>query len=148
MRLVKIKDSWGSVVIFGTAKVIADSNSNIVSETAPTIYGTKILKFKCRGASKIIGCKNGTTKRKWQRVWCSTDSTSPFANIVKGLSYGDIIYFFGTQSSSKYPDINTGRERSTTFCNLEFISVIVKADGETNNEIETEEDEFDDEFED
>lgn len=147
MRLVKITDNWDGTVILGTAKVVSDKNSNITTETEPSVYGTKRLKFKCRGASRIIECKDGTTKRKWQRMWCSIDSESVFAPIVRNLSYGDIVFIYGIQTMSCYTD-NNGRNRKTSFCNLEYISVISKADGTpTNREIETEvEEDCEDEF--
>lgn len=134
MRLVKLKDGWDGVVIFGTAKIVSDKNNNIVTETEPNIYGMKRLKFKCRGASRLIECKDGTTRRKWQRVWCSIDSESQLANTIRDLSYGDIVYLFGVQSLSRYTDQNTGRERTTTFCNIEYITIMSKV-SETKAEI-------------
>lgn len=147
MRLVKLTDNWGSVCL-GTAKVTADRNGNIVSET-DFGNGTIKYRFKCIGARKQVTRKDGYTMWKKQRLWVTCDKNSPFAKAVSELNYGDTVYIYGILSSSTYTDNNSGKQRKTLFCNVEYLQVIAKVDGDPKpDSIEMEsEDEFD-EFDD
>lgn len=125
---VKVSNKFGTAIL-GVGCVVADSNLNIVTQTEPSVFGITRLKFKCRGASRKIERKDGLTMWKRQNVWCSVDSQSPLASIVKGLEYGDMVFVFGTQSISRFTDPNSGKTRNTLFCSLMDLRIISKADG-------------------
>ena len=145
LRLIKGKDNFG-IYAYGIAKVVS-SKGSIVTEM-DFENGSGFYRFKVIGASKQIFDRAGNTKKQRQRLFCTVNKDSVFAKTAKDLNYGDIVEILGVIRTSEYTT-DSGKQRKTSFCNLCKLTVIVKADGETNNEVEAEEDEFDDtEFED
>lgn len=145
---VRVSNKFGTAIL-GVGRVVADSNLNIVTQTEPSVFGIKRLKFKCRGVSRKIERKDGLTMWKRQNVWCSVDSQSPLASVVKGLEYGDMVFVFGTQSISRFTDPNSGKTRNTLFCSLMDLRIISKAAGSQQRAAESVVEENDDnEFDD
>ena len=139
MRIIKIKDTLGYAVV-ATAKVVADKNGVAVSETDANAFGKSSLKFKVKGASRQITKRDGSTMWKTQRMWCSTDKDGPFADMVKKLGIGDVVFLVGTIASSEYVNEN-GNKRRTTFCSIEYIQPIGQPSG---GQVEAESDNDDD----
>jgi len=144
LRLVKQKDNMG-IAAWGVGKIV--SHKGIIVTEMDFDNGSGFYRFKVIGASKQIVDRAGNLKRQRQRLFCTVSKDSVFAKIAKDLNYGDIVEILGVIRTSDYTT-DSGKKRKTSFCNLCKLTVIVKADGETNNEVETEEDELDDEFED
>lgn len=133
MALAKIETSIGVTICLGVCKVLHDSNGNVRSGTRKSKYGEARLKFKVMGtnASRKMTRKDGVEYWKNQKLWCSVETTDPLVQIVKTLNEGDIIDIWGVTQKSPYIDDNTGRERTSLFCNLERIYIIARADGTT-----------------
>ena len=138
MRIIKLKDKIGYAVI-ATVKVIPDRNGAAVSETAPSGDGWSSLRFKVKGASRQITKRDGTTMWRTQRMWCCTDSDSPFAPLIRTLEIGSHIFLVGTIASSKFAD-DEGRTRRTTYCTVEYIQPIVSSGGQTETECDPDDD--------
>lgn len=141
LRLIKGKDNFG-IYAHGIAKVVS-SKGSIVTEM-DFDNGSGFYRFKVIGASKQIVDRAGNLKRQRQCLFCTVSKDSVFAKTAKDLNYGDVVEILGVIHTSEYTT-DSGKQRKTSFCNLCKLTVIVKTDGETNNEVETEEDEFDEE---
>lgn len=129
MSFIKKKDKWKRLMVFGVGWVIDDYNGNIVTESEPSEYGTK-LKFKLNGGYKLSDkCESG--ERKWlsQKMNFAIKADHPLAPIVKGLEVGDCVDVFGVVSRSKYTNPNTGKDHNYFIVNLEKIVVLYKGDG-------------------
>lgn len=129
MSFIKKKDKWKRIIVFGVGWVIDDYNGNIVTESEPSEYGTK-LKFKLNGGYKLSDkCETG--ERKWlnQKMNFAIKADHPLAPIVKGLEVGDCVDVFGVVSRNKYTNPNTGKEHNYFIVNLEKIVVLYKGDG-------------------
>ena len=146
MSFIKKKDKWKRLIVFGVGWVIDDYNGNIVTESEPSDYGTK-LKFKANGGFKLSDkCENG--ERKWlsQKMNFAIKADHPLAPIVKGLELGDCVDVFGVVSRSKYTNPNTGKDHNYFIVNLEKIVVLYKGDGKLPKpeEYQNESEELDD----
>lgn len=142
LRLVKQKDNMG-IAVWGIGKIVSHKGL-IVTETTFD-NGNGVYRFKVIGASKQIVDRVGNPKKQRQRLFCTVNKDSVFAKTAKDLNYGDIVEIFGVLSSSSFTT-DSGKTKKTSFANLCKLTVLVKADGTQQSEVETEE-EFD-EFED
>ena len=130
MSFIKKKDKWKRLIVFGVGWVIDDINGNIVVESEPSDYGTK-LKFKLNGGYKLRDKASESGERKWlsQKMNFAIKADHPLAPIVKGLELGDCVDVFGVVSRSKYTNPNTGKDHNYFIVNLEKIVVLYKGDG-------------------
>lgn len=130
MSFVKKKDKWKRVIVFGVGTVIDDINGNIVTESEPSDYGTK-LKFKANGGFKLSDKADENGERRWlsQKMNFAIKSDHPLAPIVKGLELGDCVDVFGVVNRSKYTNPNTGKDHNYFIVNLEKIVVLYKGNG-------------------
>ena len=130
MSFIKKKDKWKRLIVFGVGWVIDDYNGNVVTESEPSEYGTK-LKFKLNGGYKLSDKASENGERKWlnQKMNFAIKADHPLASIVKGLELGDCVDVFGVVSRSKYTNPNTGKDHNYFIVNLEKIVVLYKGDG-------------------
>ena len=140
LRLIKGKDNYG-IYAYGVCKITAHKGE-IVTEM-DFENGSGFYRFKVIGASKQIVDRAGNPKRQRQRLFCTVSKDSVFAKTAKDLNYGDVVEILAVIRTSEFTT-DSGKQRKTSFCNLCKLTVLVKADGEANNEVATEYDETDD----
>ena len=153
MSFIKKKDKWKRLIVFGVGWVIDDYNGNIVTESEPSEYGTK-LKFKLNGGYKLSDKASESGERKWlsQKMNFAIKADHPLAPIVRSLEVGDCVDVFGVVSRSKYTNPNTGKEHNYFIVNLEKIVVLYNGDGKIvtptpADYAESESQEYDDDLE-
>ena len=103
MSFWRKKDKWHRVLVGGVGWVIDDFNGNIVVESEPRDFGTK-LKFKLNGGYKLSDKASESGERKWlnQKMNFAIKADHPLAPIVKGLEVGDCVDVFGS-----FPEAST-----------------------------------------
>ena len=135
MSFIKVKNKWGYIAA-GVGTVIADSNSNAISETEANEYGDAKLKFKLVGAYKLSDKPNDNGEKVWlkQELWCSIEKKHALAPIVNNLSAGNSVFVYGKLRKSSYRNFKTQKLHRNAFCNLEFIQLISHGNGDLAKE--------------